>query len=61
MTVTIYCSNGEGFAEWVDECGMEREEYLGEVDDNWLNNKAKKYFADMLGEEILLEIVFEDE
>jgi hypothetical protein len=57
MEVIIYCSDGEGQAEWVDECGVRHEEYLGEVSDNWLENEAEEYFGKMLGEDISLEVI----
>jgi hypothetical protein len=61
MTVIIYCTEGEGFATWIDECGVEHEEYIGEVDDYWLENKAEEYFYKYLGEDISLEVIFEED
>jgi hypothetical protein len=56
MEVIIYCSDGEGQAEWIDECGDAHERYLGEVGDDWLENEAEGY----LGEDISLEVIHVD-
>ena len=58
MQVIIYAEYGEAFAEWIDECGTEHEKYLGEVSEDWLENKAEVYFSKLLGEEITIELVF---
>jgi len=57
INVTIYVSGGTGIAEYTLEDGTAKEIPVGEVSDRWLDNRAEKYFAELLGEEVVLEVI----
>lgn len=57
MKVIVYVSGGTAVAEYTLEDGTEKEHQLGEISSLWLEHSAEKYFADLIGEEITIEVI----